>query len=215
MDFYRIKNFAKTKVKENFGSALLLTIIAGICISVSSATYIGPILLSPIFTLSLIHVYIAILAGHKPEIKEVFSGFSDWWCAFKITFFQGLFTSLWSMLFVIPGIIKACAYSQAMYILAGNPEKGALQCLRESEQLMKGQKMRYFFLQLSFIGWWLLVGITFGIAAIWVIPYYNATMATFYIDIMPSTESEEEAPASSQPSSSQPHRTVTFGNKNR
>ncbi len=224
MDFSRIKNFAKNKVKENFGSALFLTLVAYVCIAGLSAIIpivgaLGGLLIAPPFALSLIHVYVAILAGRKPEFKEVFSGFSDWWSSVKVYFFQGLFSSLWSLLFVIPGIVKACAYSQAMYILSSHPGKSALECLRESEKLMKGHKMRFFFLHLSFIGWYLLCGITFGLALIWFVPYYNAAMATFYIDILPSKseDSSSSAPAQQQQqqssSSSAPRKTITFGNK--
>ncbi len=215
MDFSKIKNFAKTQIKARFGNVLLLTVAVMVVSGLAGSTYIGAIL-APVFALSLIQINIAVLAGRDAKLEEIFSGFKNWWGAIKVYFFQGLFTSLWSLIFVIPGIVKACAYSQAMYIMGLDKSKGALQCLRESEQLMKGHKMRFFMLQLSFIGWWLLVGITFGIAAIWVVPYYNATMATFYIDIMPSTSDDSDASASQQPahtSTAAPHRPITFGNK--
>ena len=171
-------------------------------------------LLSPPFTLSLINIYVTILAGDKPEIKDIFSGFSNWWISVKVYFFQGLYTCLWSLLFVIPGIIKGIAYSQAMYIASESPNMTAHDALRESERLMDGNKMRYFVFQLSFIGWWILCGITMGIAAIWVIPYYNACLATFYIDIRPSTSGSADSSASSnaQTTSSAPAKTITFGN---
>lgn len=217
MDFSRIKNFAKTKLKEQFGMAFLLTLIATAAISVPTAIWDGfslPVafLLSPAINLSLIHIFVAILAGRKPEFKELLSGFDDWWSSVKVYFFQTLYTFLWSLLFIIPGIVKACAYSQAMYILSGNPGKSARECLRESEQLMQGQKMRFFKLNLSFIGWVLLCIVTLGIAFIWVVPYYRATMATFYIDIMPSTSDDTDTYDEPTPTRTN-GRTITFGNK--
>lgn len=219
MDFSRIKAFAKSKVKEQFGMALLLTLIIDLCIGLAASTPISAfaaLLIAAPFSLSLINIYVSILAGEKPEFKEAFSGFSNWWATVKVAFFQGLYTFLWSLLFVIPGIVKAFAYSQAMYILSEKPNMSAHDALRESERLMKGNKMRFFFFQLSFIGWWFLVGLTFGLAAIWVIPYYNACLATFYIDIRPSSSSSDDSSASAstnaQTTSSGPNKTITFGN---
>lgn len=213
MDLARIKSFAKGKIKERFGNVLIITLISMIASAACSATYIGVILV-PALTLSLLHVNIAFLAGRNAEIKDVFWGVNDWWSALKLNVLQSLYTTLWSLLFVIPGIVKSCAYSQSMYLLGLHKGKSARECLRESEELMKGHKMDYFKLQLSFIGWWLLVGVTFGIAAIWVVPYYNASMATFFIDIMPVDDDSEETTYTAAPSTpAAPHKPITFGQR--
>ena len=213
MDFVRIKNFAKSKIKARFGNVFIVTLIAMIVSGICSATYVG-IILTPALTLSLIHLNITFLAGRNGDVKDIFWGFNDWWSALKVNLLQGIFTALWSILFIIPGIVKSCAYSQAMYILDLNKGKSARECLRESEQLMKGHKWDYFRLQLSFIGWWLLVVITLGIASIWVIPYYNATMATFFIDVMPATD-DDEVPAAESAApvrvETAPRKPITFG----
>ena len=98
---------------------------------------------------------------------------------------MSLFTYLWALLFFIPGIVKALSYSMAPYILAENKGKSALECINESKEMTKGHKMELFVLGLSFIGWGLLCGITFGIAAIWVAPYMQATMANVYNSLKP------------------------------
>lgn len=92
---------------------------------------------------------------------------------------------LWSLLFLIPGIIKAIAYSQALYIKAEKPDTEVMECLRESEELMRNHKMEYFILQLSFIGWYLLIGITFGLAYIYVGPYLSTTNTLYYRQLRP------------------------------
>ena len=213
MDLARIKSFAKGKIKERFGNVLIITLISMIASAACSATYIGVILV-PALTLSLLHVNIAFLAGRNAEIKDVFWGVNDWWSALKLNVLQSLYTALWSILFIIPGIVKSCAYSQSMYLLGLHKGKSARECLRESEELMKDHKMDYFKLQLSFIGWWLLVGVTFGIAAIWVVPYYNASMATFFIDIMPVDDDSEETTYTAAPSTpAAPHKPITFGQR--
>lgn len=71
----------------------------------------------------------------------------------------------------------------SFYVLADNPELTASEALAKSQSIMRGHKMELFILQLSFIGWFFLVGITFGIAAIYVLPYMSATMANFYNSI--------------------------------
>lgn len=69
---------------------------------------------------------------------------------------EGIFIFLWSMLLVIPGIIAAIRYSQAIYLLLDHPEMGIMECIRGSKQMMEGRKGEYFIMQLSFFGWALL-----------------------------------------------------------
>lgn len=100
---------------------------------------------------------------------------------------------LWSLLFVIPGIVASYRYSFALYLLLDDPEKGALQCIRESKALTQGYKGQLFVLDLSFLGWFLLCAIPF--VGIYVEPYYNITRANFYRRISGSAE----APAAEGP----------------
>ena len=93
---------------------------------------------------------------------------------------MGIFVMLWSLLFWFPGIIAYYRYSQAFYILAENPEKGIMDCINESKAMMYGHKMDKFVLDLSFILWYLLAGVTCGIAGIYVTPYVGITNAGFY-----------------------------------
>ncbi len=85
---------------------------------------------------------------------------------------------LWSLLFVIPGIIAAYRYSMALYVLIDNPELGALECLRRSKEMMRGNKFKLFVLELSFIGWILLA--TIPLVNIYVMPYMETTVCNFY-----------------------------------
>lgn len=103
---------------------------------------------------------------------------------------------------MIPGIIKSISYSMSMYILAENKGKAAHECIAESKAMTEGHKMELFVLSLSFIGWGLLCGITFGIAAIWVIPYMQATFTNAYYSLKPVAPVVEvpavEAPAANE-----------------
>ena len=103
-----------------------------------------------------------------------------------------IFELLWSALLLIPGIIAGFRYSQALFILADNPDKGIMQCIRESKEMMKGHKFEYFVLNLSFILWDLLVIVTFGLAAIYVKPYIIVTLANYYNAIKPKAAVDYE-----------------------
>ena len=94
-----------------------------------------------------------------------------------------LFVALWSLLFVIPGIIMGYAYSMAAYIKVDHPEKDAMTCIRESKAMMKGHKMRLFLLDLSFIGWMIVASLTFGIGYLWLAPYMQFSHVAFYEDL--------------------------------
>ena len=85
---------------------------------------------------------------------------------------------LWSLLLVVPGIVAGYRYSQAVYILLDDPGKGALQCIRESGEMMRGHKWQLFVLQLSFIGWAILSLIP--VVGIYTEPYFRTTYANFY-----------------------------------
>ncbi len=210
MNRVQLKEMAKQQIKGKIGILFLITLIIGLISGVASAIlsfipYVGSlvssIIITPAFALSTVRVYLGLTKGMQPSAGDAFSGFDDFWAAFKVQFLVGLFTFLWSLLFVIPGIIKTYAYSMSMYILAENKGKAALECIDESKKMTEGHKMELFVLELSFIGWALLGMVTFGIAYIWVIPYMNATYANAYNSLKPVAQPFEapfEAPATEQ-----------------
>jgi uncharacterized membrane protein len=93
---------------------------------------------------------------------------------------MAIYTSLWSLLLYIPGIVKSISYSQTAYVLRDNPGLSYNAAIERSMDMMYGYKMRYFKLLLSFIGWILLAALTCGIAIFWVYPYMQAANANFY-----------------------------------
>ena len=135
-----------------------------------------------------------VIKGQQPEAKDAFCGFDDFFSAFKVNLLTGIFTFLWSLLFVIPGIIKSISYSMAMYVLAENKGKNAMECINESKAMTEGHKMDLFLLGLSFMGWILLTIVTCGIAYIWVGPYMSTTFANAYRSLKPAAPVVEELP---------------------
>ena len=96
---------------------------------------------------------------------------------------MGIYVFFWMLFLVIPGIIMAIAYSLTPFILKDYPELSVGQAIQMSEKMMRGHKMRYFLLTLSFIGWGLLGILTLGIGYIWLTPYMYTTTAAFYQDV--------------------------------
>lgn len=130
--------------------------------------------------------------GKQEEVKvdDVFSGFKkkNLFKSMKLGLMQAIFIFLWSLLFIVPGIIKYFSYSMSYYILVENPDYTASEALRESKRIMKGQKLKLFVLWLSFIGWFLLAAFigmfTFNLSFIFISPYYNTTVSHFYLDLV-------------------------------
>lgn len=99
----------------------------------------------------------------------------------KAMLWRALFNFLWFLLFFIPGIVKAYAYSMVPYILADNPNIGYKRALQLSKQMTSGQKFKLFVLDLSFLGWLILGALALLVGVLFVMPYVNATKAELYI----------------------------------
>lgn len=208
MNRAELKSAAKEQIKGKIGVLFLVTLIIALISGVAGAILslvpfgglVVSIIITPAFSLSVIRVYLNVVNGGQPEARDAFCGFDDFWAAFKVTFLVGLFTFLWSLLFIIPGIIKSYSYSMSLYILAENKGNPALECINESKAMTEGHKFDLFVLGLSFFGWALLCVITLGIAAIWVTPYMAATYANAYNLLKPVAEEPviEEQPVATE-----------------
>ncbi|MGN1154994.1 MAG: DUF975 family protein [Agathobacter sp.] len=119
------------------------------------------------------------------QVKEVAFAFDNSYKNIvKVMFFRTLYTMLWSLLFVIPGIIKSYEYRMIPYLMAENPNLSKEQAFALSKQMMMGQKWSAFVLDLSFIGWHILSAFTFGILEIfYVAPYIHGTNAALYEEL--------------------------------
>nr|WP_288730654.1 DUF975 family protein [uncultured Anaerobutyricum sp.] len=134
-------------------------------------------------SLGLIQYNLDLIDGKDVEFGQIFSKASMFGKAFWLRLRMGIFTFLWTLLFIIPGIIKSYAYSMSGFILAENPEMTAKEAMQVSEEMMAGNKWRLFCLQFSFIGWQILCILSLGIGSLWLTPYMNAATAAFYDEI--------------------------------
>lgn len=119
--------------------------------------------------------------GEIPSVCELFASFRIYKPALLTALLRNVYTFLWSLLFVIPGIVKGYAYSMADYIIYENPNISANEALRLSQELTRGAKGDLFVLDLSFLGWHFLSALTLGILGIlYVNPYVYTTHAAVY-----------------------------------
>lgn len=142
------------------------------------------ILLMPL-TFGLTRRYLDISRGKNVEMSGLFYYFTtgEVFGLIGMSLLVGLFTFFWTLLFIIPGIIASFAYAMASYIKIDNPEISALDAIGMSKEAMKGRKMDFFILSLSFIGWAILATIT----VVGLIPYtayVTLTMVEFYRDVV-------------------------------
>lgn len=134
-------------------------------------------------TLGYAQFNLNLVDDRNPHFSDIFSHIHRLWEGFCMQFFQGMMVFLWSLLFIIPGIIASYRYSMTPYILAENMDLSVMEAITESKKMMKGNKFRLFCLELSFIGWDILATLTLGIGDLWVHPYREAARAAFYREI--------------------------------
>ena len=119
----------------------------------------------------------------EAKLESLFTYFNNWKTTAATRFLKGLYTFLWSLLFIIPGIIANYSYAMTGYILAEHPELTASEAIEQSKEMMSGNRFRLFCLQFSFIGWSILCSFTLGIGNLWLRPYKQAATAAFYREI--------------------------------
>ena len=132
-----------------------------------------------ILSYGTIDVMQRIRRGQYFELKDFFPT-DQIGSAVGLMFVKDLYLFLWSLLFVIPGLVKAYSYSQAMFILNENPGMGIDEAITRSRQMMVGHKWQLVILQSSFLGWAILGALTFGLAIVYILPLYSMSMYVFY-----------------------------------
>jgi uncharacterized membrane protein len=153
----------------------------------SNAALLGLILTGPLMV-GVNRYRLNIVRFNKEDSGLLISGFKDNIIDYIIThILRAVFIFLWSLLFIIPGIIKSFSYSMTFYILADNPDLRPQEAIERSREMMRGHKWRLFTLYLSFIGWFFLALLTFGIGMFFLEPYIQQSVANFYEDLKTRT----------------------------
>ncbi|NLI94965.1 MAG: DUF975 family protein [Erysipelotrichaceae bacterium] len=173
------------------GTMALVTLIYIILVGAAAFSLIGSIILPGAFMLGYALIVRKISNGDTPTLGDLFQGFNNFGQSIIIYFMSTLYIFLWSLLLIIPGIIKSYSYAMIYFIQNDNPKMAYNDVITESRNLMRGHKWRLFCLDLSYIGWYLLVGLTFGILGLWVIPRHQLAQYEFYRDLLGESEEVE------------------------
>lgn len=181
---------AAAALKGKWGSAVLTTFvymaiacvgsgILGIIPGLNLIAIIACVILVAGFDVALLNL---LRTGEAIEVGCLFDFFKEsrLWVTILLMY---VYTFLWSLLFIIPGIIKGYSYAMTPYILKDNPNMENNAAIEMSMAMMNGFKWRLFCLDLSFIGWAFLCVLTLGIGYLWLVPYMQTARAAFYEDV--------------------------------
>lgn len=182
-----LKARAKASLKPQFGTAFLAAIAMGVVTSlvglVPGVGALITLLITGPLAVGSCAIYMSITKNQTASVNQLFAPFSNCFMGCFITsLLETILIALWSLLLVIPGIMKAYSYSMSYYIVNKEGITGK-EALDRSSELMNGHRMDLFMLQLSFILWGLLGIVTFGLAFIWVSPYMTTTTTEFFDEI--------------------------------
>ena len=175
----------KAAAKAQLNCKWLLTtgvlVVGALILSAVSFTIIGSLLLAGAIEFGYCAYLITVTRNKDSDFGKLLSGFNRFGDVCITGILKWLFTGLWSLLFVIPGIVKSYSYAMTMYIMQDHPELSGNDAVTKSRQMMDGHKFDLFILDLSFIGWYLLGALTFGILIIFYVePYRQVTRTNFY-----------------------------------
>jgi uncharacterized membrane protein len=145
--------------------------------------FLVSLLISGAMTLGSVIFSLALSRNQNPKLELIFEGFKRFGVALAAYLLITLFIILWSLLFIIPGIIAGLSYSMTFFIIADNDSIKASEAIELSKKMMMGNKWKFFKLGIRFVGWGLLCILTLGVGLLWLTPYIQVSIAKFYEDI--------------------------------
>lgn len=181
-----VKQEAKSALKGHWGWAVGLSLLSTIFVGLISYVTLG--LIGMVVAVGVQFSFLRLIDKHETQgvMDGIFSGFTEdrFVAVFLTQLLSGIFVGLWTLLLIVPGIIKGYAYSQATYIVKDMKATGrdmhVTEAITASRELMNGHKWEFFVLQLSFLGWGILAAIPFGLGFLWLTPYMQTTYAAYY-----------------------------------
>ena len=181
-----VEDFIPDNVLPSMFSSILTILSGGFFVGLLSSIFIGNVISVGEQNYFIKNHY------ENPAINEIFQGFKgNYLNVVKIMFIMELKIMLWLLLLVVPGIIKTYEYSMIPYLLAENPNITMDEAFSLSKQMTTGQKMNLFVLDLSFLGWYFLGFLCFGIGALFVKPYDVAAFTEVYLILKESVKKDE------------------------
>ena len=203
MNISEIKKWSKEKVKGKRWSILPAIIVASIITGISftyktsndSYAYINIGWIFYSVEIGLTYFLVNFITDKKYSIDDLFYFAKDFLKGLIVSLLSGIFISLWSLLLIIPGLIKVLAYSLIPMIMSDEKYKdlGYMDTLKLSESMMKGHKWEYFLLGLSFIGWHILAIFTLFILELWIVPYQQVATTKFLYEVKNEYEKKNKS----------------------
>jgi uncharacterized membrane protein len=183
-DNSELRSNAREQLSGKWGGAIISCVLYSIIQGAASgAAGIGALIVGGPLELGLATYFLTLKRQNGAQLEDLFKGFRNFERALVLYIVKTIFILLWSLLFIIPGIVAAMRYSMSTYILHDNPELSGMDALNRSKELMQGYKGKLFGLYFSFIGWAILCMFTLGIGYLWLFPYMKASEANFYEDM--------------------------------
>ena len=183
MENKEIRALARSNLRGNWSTPLGVVFIYVVIISASAVVGVGPLLITGPLTLGLYCYFIKKVRGESSKFENLFEGFHYFGPSLLLYILQTIYITLWTFLFIIPGVIKSFSYSMSFFILYENTSINASEALKQSSQMMNGYKKKLFFLNLSFFGWVILSILSLGIGFLWLGPYMYMSLAIFYEEL--------------------------------
>ena len=199
-----IRSLARESLSGNWVNAILTVLIYSGVTSVVGSSSGAVILIMGALLFGLYHYYLILIREKTGDFNLLFKAFSFsgknlglFGKTLGLYFLMNLYIFLWMLLLIVPGIIAAYSYRMVFYLLIDDPEIGVSEALRQSKEMMYGNKSKLFCLDLSFIGWWFLCILTLGIGLLWLSPYMLTSQTIFYEELrnehgLTSNNKEEE-----------------------
>ena len=176
--FVTIPSFSSFPGPLSFGS---IAIVFALGFMISIVTGLISSAIASFLKLCASWAFLDFVRGEDSKVTDIFKPFYNFRARnLQAVFLVDFFIFLWTLLLVVPGIIKRYSYSQTSYILKDNPNLSATQAITLSREMMDGHKAELLALEVSFIGWFFLSILTLGIGLIWLAPYYVITKALYY-----------------------------------
>lgn len=177
---------------NDFARNVLMT-SAGVGYTLIGTSVVVSLLILPL-TFGYDTIFLRNLRSEPVGVEHMFDGFRDYGRIFVTLLWQNILITLWTLLLIVPGIVKALAYALTPYILLDNPKLSTVEAIHLSREMMFGYKAKLFLLLLSFIGWGILCLFTCGIGVLWLLPYISSSLAAFYEDVRADYEMRKLSP---------------------
>jgi uncharacterized membrane protein len=183
----QIRNCALRSLEGKWGASAVLMLVA-VVIGGSFGTISTSLLLIPAILLlpmdwGVTVAFLEVARGGKPDLGWLIKGYNRFAEIFLTMLLKCIYIYLWTLLLIVPGIIKAYSYALTEYILQDDPDCKYDEAIEKSMKMMDGHKMQMFLLDLSFIGWGILCLLTLGIGFLFLKPYMNTAHAHFYEEL--------------------------------